>query len=69
MPDLATIKRMKIGVSLPVDLLAFADEAARRRGTSRSGLLSLLLQAERVSRKTRGYLERHGWDVVDDEEA
>lgn len=60
---------MKIGVSLPEDLVDFADEAARRRGTSRSGLLADLLQAERVREKTREYLDRHGWDVVDDEAA
>ena len=60
---------MKIGVSLPEDLVDFADEAARRRGMSRSGLLADLLQAERVREKTREYLDRHGWDVVDDEAA
>jgi len=60
---------VKIGVSLPEDLVDFADEAARRRGTSRSGLLADLLQAERVREKTREYLDRHGWDVVDDEAA
>jgi len=60
---------MKIGVSLPEDLLAFADQAARRRGTSRSELLAHLLEAERVRQQTREYLDRHGWDVVDDETA
>jgi len=60
---------MKIGVSLPEDLLAFADQAARRRGTSRSELLAHLLEAERVRQQTREYLDRHGWDVVDDEAA
>jgi metal-responsive CopG/Arc/MetJ family transcriptional regulator len=60
---------MKIGVSLPEDLVAFADEAARRRRTSRSGLLARLLRAERVRQKTQEYLDRHGWDVVDDEAA
>jgi metal-responsive CopG/Arc/MetJ family transcriptional regulator len=60
---------MKIGVSLPEDLVAFADEAARRRGTSRSELLARLLQAERVRQQTQEYLDRHGWDVVDDEAA
>jgi metal-responsive CopG/Arc/MetJ family transcriptional regulator len=60
---------MKIGVSLPGDLVAFADEAARRRGTSRSELLAALLEAERVREQTRAYLDRHGWDVVDDEAA
>jgi metal-responsive CopG/Arc/MetJ family transcriptional regulator len=58
---------VKIGVSLPEDLVAFADEAARRLGTSRSELLARLLEAERVSQQTRQYLDRHGWDVVDDE--
>jgi metal-responsive CopG/Arc/MetJ family transcriptional regulator len=60
---------MKIGVSLPKDLVAFADQAAKRRGTSRSELLARLLQAERVRQQTQEYLDRHGWDVVDDEAA
>lgn len=60
---------MKIGVSLPDDLIAFADETARRRGTSRSGLLARLLEEERVRQVTREYLDRHGWDVVDEEAA
>jgi metal-responsive CopG/Arc/MetJ family transcriptional regulator len=60
---------MKIGVSLPEDLVLFADEAARRRGTSRSELLAQLLAAERVRQQTQRYLDRHGWDVVDDEKA
>ena len=60
---------MKIGVSLPEDLVEFADEAAERRGTSRSQLLAELLEAERVRQRTREYLDRHGWDVVDDEAA
>ena len=60
---------MKIGVSLPRELVAFADEAARRRRTSRSKLLAGLLEAERIRLKTQEYLDRHGWDVVDDEEA
>ena len=59
---------MKIGVSLPEDLIAFADEAARRRGTSRSELLARLLEAERVREQTHAYLDRHGWDVADDEQ-
>ena len=57
---------MKIGVSLPEELVAFADEAARRRGTSRSELLAHLLEAERVRQQTVAYLDRYGWDVVDD---
>ena len=60
---------MKIGVSLPQDLIAFADEAAKRRGTSRSELLARLLQAERVRQQTQAYLDSHGWDIVDDEAA
>ncbi len=60
---------MKIGVSLPTGLIAFADEAARRRGTSRSELLARLLEAERVREQTQEYLDRHGWDVADDEGA
>jgi metal-responsive CopG/Arc/MetJ family transcriptional regulator len=58
---------MKIGVSLPDELIAFADHAARQRGTSRSELLAQLLEAERVRQQTRDYLDRHGWDVADDE--
>jgi metal-responsive CopG/Arc/MetJ family transcriptional regulator len=59
----------KIGVSLPDDLIAFADREAERRGTSRSGLLADLLEAERVREQTRRYLDRHGWDVAEDETA
>ena len=60
---------MKIVVSLPEDLVAFADEAARRRGTSRSQLFARLLRAERVREQTQQYLDRYGWDVTDDEAA
>ena len=60
---------MKIGVSLPAELVAFADETARRRGTSRSVLLADLLEAERVRQQIQRYLDRHGWDVADDEAA
>jgi metal-responsive CopG/Arc/MetJ family transcriptional regulator len=60
---------VKIGVSLPDDLIAFADRAAKARKTSRSDLLAQLLEAERVRLQTRTYLDRHGWDVVDDEAA
>ncbi|MBI1873788.1 MAG: hypothetical protein HYZ58_13235 [Acidobacteria bacterium] len=60
---------MKIGVSLSKDLVTFADEAAKRRRTSRSELLAGLLEAERVRQQTQQYLDRHGWDVVDDETA
>lgn len=58
---------MKIGVSLPADLLTFADEEAKRRGTTRSGLLASLLEAEQIQSKVRRYIDRHGWDVADDE--
>lgn len=60
---------MKIGVSLSQDLITFADQAARRQGTSRSELLARLLEAERVRQQTQEYLDRHGWDVADDEGA
>ena len=60
---------MKVGVSLPEDLIAFADEEAGRRGTTRSGLLVQLLSAERVREQTRRYIDRHGWDVAGDEAA
>lgn len=59
---------MKIGVSLPADLLAFADEEAERRGTTRSGLLARLLEAEQIQAQVRRYIDKHGWDVADDEE-
>jgi metal-responsive CopG/Arc/MetJ family transcriptional regulator len=57
---------MKVGVSLPDDLVAFADREASRRGTTRSGLLAQLLKTERVREQTRQYIDRHGWDVVED---
>ncbi len=60
---------MKIGASPPEYLIEFADEAADRRGTSRSQLLAQLLEAERVRQRTQQYLDRYGWDVVDDEAA
>ncbi len=60
---------MKIGVSLPADLLTFADQEAERRGTSRSGLLAQLLEVERTQAEVRSYIDRHGWDVADDEES
>ncbi len=59
---------MKIGVSLPANLLAFADEEAERRGTTRSGLLAHLLEVEQVQAQVRRYIDKHGWDVADDEE-
>jgi hypothetical protein len=67
-PD-GSMKHMKIGVSLPRELIAFADEAAKRRGISRSELLAALLEAERVRQQALSYMDRHGWDVVDDESA
>ena len=60
---------MKIGVSLPEELIAFADQEAGRRGLSRSALLARLLEAERVREQTREYLDRHGWDVCEDDDA
>ncbi|HVS14790.1 MAG TPA: hypothetical protein VMV46_12755 [Thermoanaerobaculia bacterium] len=60
---------MKIGVSLPDELVAFADEEAERRGTSRSGLLADLLRAEQVREQARRYLDRYGWDVAEDDES
>ncbi len=52
---------------MPKELIAFADQEARRRGTSRSGLLARLLQAEQVREQARRYLDEHGWDVVENE--
>jgi metal-responsive CopG/Arc/MetJ family transcriptional regulator len=60
---------MKVGISLPDDLVSFADEEAERRRTSRSGLLAALLEAERVLQRVRAYIDRHGWDLVEDDEA
>lgn len=59
---------MKIGVSLPANLLAFADEEAQRRGTTRSGLLARLLEVEQIQAQVRRYIDQHGWDVAADEE-
>ena len=59
----------KIGVSLPEELVAFADEEAARRGISRSGLLASLLEAEQIREQTRQYLDKHGWDIAEDEQA
>jgi metal-responsive CopG/Arc/MetJ family transcriptional regulator len=58
---------MKIGISLPANLLAFADEEARRRGTTRSGVLARLLEVEQIQAQVRRYIDQHGWDVADDE--
>jgi len=60
---------MKIGVSLSDDLVRFADAEAQRRGTTRSGLLAELLDEARVRAQTRAYLDEHGWDVAEDENA
>lgn len=60
---------MKLGVSLPDELVSFADEEARRRGTTRSGFLAQLLEAERLHEQVGRYIDRHGWDVAEDEEA
>ena len=59
---------MKIGVSLSDVLLRFAGAEAKRRGTTRSGFLAGLLEAERVREQVRRYLDRYGWDVAEDEE-
>lgn len=63
------IKGMKLGVSLPDDLISFADEEAKRRGTTRSGLLAELLEAARQQKQLSAYLDRHGWDIAEDDEA
>jgi metal-responsive CopG/Arc/MetJ family transcriptional regulator len=60
---------MKIGVSLPKELIVFADATAKRQGTSRSMLLANLLEAERVRQQVQRYLDRHGWDIVEDDAA
>lgn len=60
---------MKIGVSLPDDLIVFADRVAKRRGTSRSGLLAELLRAEQAREQLYAYLDQHGWDVAEDTES
>ncbi len=62
-------RHMKIGISLPDELIAFADREANRRGTSRSGLLAELLEAEQIREQTRAYIDRHGWDVCEDDDA
>ena len=58
---------MKIGVSLPDHRIQFANQTAELRGTTRSGLLAQLLEAEMVREQTRRYLDRYGWDVAEDE--
>ncbi|HUF79304.1 MAG TPA: hypothetical protein VMR44_10345 [Thermoanaerobaculia bacterium] len=49
--------------------MEFADAEAKSRGTTRSGLLAQLLEAERVREQVRRYIDRHGWDVAEDEES
>ncbi len=60
---------MKVAVSLPKELIVFADQEAGRRGTSRSALLARLLRAEQVREQARSYLDEHAWDLVEDEKA
>jgi hypothetical protein len=60
---------MKLGVSLPDELVEFADAEARRRGTTRSAYLAELLAAERLRGQVAQYIDRHGWDVAEDDEA
>jgi hypothetical protein len=60
---------MKIGVSLPDELVEFADAEAARRGLTRSGLLAELLSTEQIRERTSRYLDRHGWDIAEDESA
>ena len=60
---------MKLGISLPDELVAFADEEAARRGTTRSGLLAKLLADERVRAQVGRYIDQHGWDIAEDDEA
>ena len=59
---------MKLGVSLPDQLVGFADEEAKRRGTTRSGLIAELLEAEKIRQQVSQYIDRHGWDITDSEE-
>jgi hypothetical protein len=68
-PPRVIIEPMKLGVSLPHDLVVFADEEARRRRTTRSGYLAHLLETERLREQVRRYIDRHGWDVAEDDEA
>ena len=43
--------------------------APPKRTSSRADLLAQLLEAERVREQVGRYIDRHGWDVVDDEAA
>ena len=58
---------MRIGISLPDELVEFADQEAKRLQTSRSGVLARLLRAERIRGQVRRYVDEHGWDVAEDE--
>lgn len=60
---------MKLGVSLPDELIAFADEVARRRGLTRSAFLAELLEAERLRDQVSRYVDRYGWDVAENDDA
>lgn len=68
-PDRDTLGNMKLGVSLPEELVEFADREAKHRRTTRSGYIAGLLEAERVRRQVTQYVDRHGWDVAADERA
>jgi hypothetical protein len=59
---------LKIQISLPANLLAFADEEAKRRRTTRSGFLEHLLVVEQAQFQVGRYIDKHGWDVAEDEE-
>jgi hypothetical protein len=39
----------------------------KRHGTIRSRLLAQFLEAEQIQTKVRQYIDKHGWDVADDE--
>jgi len=59
---------MKLGVSLPDDLVTFADKEAERRGTSRSAYLAQLLEADKLRSQVAEYIDRHGWDVSESDD-
>lgn len=59
---------MKLGVSLPEDLVGFADDEAQRRGTTRSAYIATLLAAERVRSQVQEYIDRHGWDISESDQ-
>lgn len=50
---------VKISISLPADLAAYADEQARRAGTSRSQVISVCLAA--AQRETQEALAAEGY--------